>query len=164
MKRETQPPRRHTRQKIATCAASAYLLTIAAVDIQLHPVLASQNPIVAMNESPLRNTYWKLVRLGGAPVEVANNQREPHLIFALDEMRVSGSGGCNRIAGTFAIEGDHLRFSPIAGTMMACPSGMEQEGRFIRALEKADRYLIEVSHLQLLDKTGAVLVEFQAVP
>ncbi|HRE19125.1 MAG TPA: META domain-containing protein, partial [Rhodocyclaceae bacterium] len=82
-------------------------------------------------ESTLRGTYWKLVRLGDSPVTAAAKQREAHLILANDVLRVSGSAGCNRVTGTFELDGDRLRFSQIAGTMMACPEGMEQEKRFL---------------------------------
>ena len=87
------------------------------------------NPLV---DSPLRGTYWKLVRLGETPVQVAENQREPHLVFARDELRVSGSGGCNRVTGGFELDGEKLKLGPMAGTMMACPAGMEQEQRFLQ--------------------------------
>lgn len=114
-------------------------------------------------DSPLRNTYWKLVRLNGAPVRVAERQREPHLILARGEQRVSGEGGCNRLTGSFGLEGDRLRFRGMAGTMMACPDGMEQEQRFLQALEKVERYRISGSHLEMLAGTGAVVARFEAV-
>src|SRR5262249_39778228 len=53
----------------------------------------------------LRGTYWKLVRLGESPVEVSAGQSAPHLVFASDALQVSGSGGCNRIAGSFKLKG-----------------------------------------------------------
>jgi copper homeostasis protein (lipoprotein) len=87
-------------------------------------------------ESPLRNTRWKLVRLSGAPVRVAPRQRDVYLILAPDEPRVSGDGGCNRFTGGFELDGDRLRFRSMAGTMMACLDGMEQEGYFMQALQK----------------------------
>ena len=118
---------------------------------------------MTMTGSPLRNTYWKLMRLGTVPVETAERQREPHLIFALDEMRVSGSGGCNRIAGGFELDGDKLRLRRMASTMMACPSGMEQERRFLQSLEKVERYRISGSQLELLDAAGMVIAQFEAV-
>jgi uncharacterized lipoprotein YbaY/heat shock protein HslJ len=118
------------------------------------------NPLA---DSPLRNTYWKLVRLSDAPVRVATNQREPHVILALDQPRVTGSGGCNRLIGRFELDGDTLRFRGMAGTMMACPAGMEQEQRFLDALGKMERYRIGGSHLDMLDATGAVQARFEAV-
>ena len=42
--------------------------------------------------SALRNTYWKLVRLGDRPAEALEKQREAHLILSASEPRVSGSG------------------------------------------------------------------------
>jgi len=113
--------------------------------------------------SPLRNTYWKLTHLDDTPTQTAERQREAHLIFAAHEQRVSGSGGCNRIAGGFELDGDKLRLIRLAGTMMACPDGMEQERRFLRSLARVERYKVTGDQLELLDAAGAVLARFQAV-
>jgi heat shock protein HslJ len=51
----------------------------------------------------------------------------------------------------------------MAGTMMACPTGMEQEQRFLEALQRVERYRIRGSHLEMLDATGAVVARFEAV-
>jgi putative lipoprotein len=88
----------------------------------------------AESTAPLENTYWKLTRLSAAPVEAAINQREPHLLLHPDDQRVSGSGGCNALAGTYATQGARIAFSRMAGTLMACRSGMEQERSFHEAL------------------------------
>ena len=114
-------------------------------------------------DSPLRGTYWKLVRLGDNPVAAATKQREGHLVFAADALRVSGSSGCNRVFGGFTLDGDRLSFGHMASTMMACPEGREQEKRFTEALTKVERYRIRGSHLELLDATGAVSARFEAV-
>lgn len=118
------------------------------------------NPLA---DSPLRNTYWKLVRLEGEPVPVAEKQTEPHLILAADELRVSGSGGCNRVMGGFELDGDRLSFSRMASTMMACVNGMEVEQRFLKSLEDVQRYRIGGSHLDMLDAGGDVVARFEAV-
>jgi len=86
----------------------------------------------AAADSALRGTYWKLVRLGGSPVTAGAKQREAHLVLATDKLSVSGSGGCNRINGSFTIEPGRLRFGRMVSTMMACPEGMEQERQFCR--------------------------------
>lgn len=117
----------------------------------------------SLAESPLRGTYWKLVRLEGNPVAAAEKQREAHLVFAIDALRVAGSAGCNRVAGGFELEGDGLRFSQMATTMMSCPDGMDQERRFLEALERVEHYRIRGSRLELLDGTGAVIAGFDAV-
>lgn len=114
-------------------------------------------------DSTLRGTYWKLVRLGDSPVVAAPKQREAHLILANDTLRVSGSGGCNRLSGGFELEGDRLRFSRMAGTMMACLDGMEQEKRLLDVLGQVERYRIRGSHLDLMDAQGVVIARFEAV-
>ena len=128
--------------------------------INIWPRESCGNPLV---DSPLRGTYWKLVRLSDMPVQVAEKQREPHLIFARDQPRVSGSGGCNRVTGSFKLDGDKLQVGRMAGTMMACPAGMEQEQRFVQSLGKVERYRIGGSHLEMLDAAGAVIARFEAV-
>lgn len=114
-------------------------------------------------DSPLVGTYWKLVRLQGAPVQAAERHQEPHLIFAADEQRISGSGGCNRVMGGYQTEGDKLQFSQLAGTMKACLSGMEQEQRFLQSLNTVARYRIDGSHLEMLGANGEVIARFEAV-
>ena len=113
--------------------------------------------------SPLRGTYWKLVRLGETPVQAADKQREPHLIFAESEPRVSGNGGCNRMSGSFELDADKLRLGPMAGTKMACLDSMEQERRFLRSIEQVERYRISGSQLEMLDAAGMVIARFEAV-
>ncbi len=113
-------------------------------------------------DSPLRGTIWKLVRMGDTPVAAVPKQRQAHLIFAADALRVSGSGGCNRVTGAFSLDGDRLRFGRMASTRMACPDGMDQEKQLLEALERVTRYRICGSHLELLDATGAVSARFEA--
>jgi copper homeostasis protein (lipoprotein) len=117
-----------------------------------------------MADSPLRNTYWKLVRLNGEPTRAFANQREAHLIFNAKEPRVAGSDGCNRVTGSFEVDGDQLRLSRTAGTMMACPGdGAAQERAFLDALGKAATWQVRGSHLELFDAQRQVLARFEAV-
>jgi copper homeostasis protein (lipoprotein) len=118
------------------------------------------NPLA---DSPLRGIYWKLVRLGGSPVPAPENQREAHLVFAVQESRISGSGGCNRLNGDFELDGDQLRLRRMAGTMMACPTGMDLERRLLESLEKVEGWRIRGSHLEMLDGAGAVVARLEAV-
>jgi len=124
--------------------------------------VSPQGSCGAPDNSPLRGTYWKLVRLGEAPVAVSAGQAEPHLVFASDALQVSGSGGCNRITGGFTLEGDRVHLGPLAGTMMACANGMQQEQRFLESLNHVERYRMSVQQLELLDGSGAVLARFEA--
>jgi heat shock protein HslJ len=112
--------------------------------------------------SPLRDTYWKLTELGGAPATGAEGQREPFLVLARNKSEVSGSGGCNRFAGGFTLKGRGIRFGHVASTMMMCPHGMEQEQAFFAALAESAGYRIDGDRLALLDASGVVLMRFVA--
>src|SRR5262245_10180364 len=116
----------------------------------------------ASNE-PLENTYWKLTHLGGAPVTAAEPQRQAHFILNPADKRVSGSGGCNRFTGGYELNGDRLTFKQMAGTMMACATGMETEQKFLGALHEVAQARINQQQLELLDVSGSPLARFEAV-
>ncbi|MBP6879133.1 MAG: META domain-containing protein [Phenylobacterium sp.] len=53
----------------------------------------------------------------------------------------SGAGGCNRYFGTWTGKGEGLTFGKVGSTMMACaPSLMQQEEKYLKALETASGY------------------------
>ena len=114
-------------------------------------------------DESLENTYWKLLRLGEFQIAAPEKQREPHLIFHPASRRVSGSGGCNRITASFERQGDRLTLGSTVGTLMACPDGMETEKLFLEALGKTGRFRITRQHLELLDASGTVLADLEAV-
>jgi copper homeostasis protein (lipoprotein) len=111
--------------------------------------------------APLTNTYWKLTRLGGAPVLVGANQREPHLILRLDGGRFGGSGGCNALLGGYRVDGNRLELSRAATTMMACPEGMATEAAFTAALAEVRTWRVSGEHLELFDDDGVMLARFE---
>ena len=76
----------------------------------------------------LGGTEWTLVELGGASVDFAEGEPAPFLVLDLEESQVTGSGGCNRLVGSFTLSEDELRFGPLASTRMACADAvMERE-------------------------------------
>jgi copper homeostasis protein (lipoprotein) len=115
---------------------------------------------------PLQDMMWKVVRLRGRSVTVAEGQREPHLVLHTEDGRLSGSGGCNRLMGTYEVRGDTLQFGAVATTMMACPEGMEQEQRLLEALAEVVTFRLEGVHLELYAADGEPLLrlEERAVP
>jgi putative lipoprotein len=112
--------------------------------------------------SSLENTYWKLIQLGDAPVTVASKQNEPHLILNSESRRVAGSGGCNRLTGSYQLNGDRLTFSQMASTMMACLQGMEIERAFLAALTTVTIWKIAGESLELFDNSGKLIARFEA--
>ena len=112
--------------------------------------------------SDLQNTYWKLTALNGKPVSVAEQQREPSLVLHSENLRVTGSGGCNRLLGSYEVSGNDVHFSQLAGTMMACPEGMDTEKEFLATLRQVSRWRIAGEHLEFYDAGGNVLGRFEA--
>lgn len=110
----------------------------------------------------LEETYWKLTRLEGKPVIVAEKQREPSLTFRSEAKRVTGSGGCNSLSGSYKLDGFTLTFGNMAATQMACMQGMETEAALLKALPKVRTWKILGQHLELYDAGGAVVARFEA--
>ena len=81
----------------------------------VHWHLAWGNLWARFSTEPLENTYWKLTRLGDAPVTVASQQREPHVILNPESRRV-GDRGCNQPVGSYELHGDQLAFGQMAST------------------------------------------------
>lgn len=111
----------------------------------------------------LENTYWKLRTLRGQPAQLVQGQQEPHLILQGPQKRVAGFSGCNRLLGSYTLDGASLSFGHIAGTMMACLQGAEQERAFLDALGAVAGWRISGERLDLLDAGGATLVQFESV-
>jgi putative lipoprotein len=58
--------------------------------------------------------------------------------------KITGSGGCNRIAGKAAISGERITFGPMISTKMACaPAIMDQESKFLAALGDVRRFEVD---------------------
>jgi putative lipoprotein len=112
----------------------------------------------------LEDTTWKLTRLGDQDIVASENQRQPYIVLDSSNHRVTGSGGCNRLTGSYTLEKQTIHFGPIASTMMACPSGMDHEGSFLHALDKSHGWKIQGNELELQDENGAFLLRFEAAP
>ena len=104
----------------------------------------------------LAGQEWSLTSLGGAPAEPGNGGKPATLTFSDVDNKVSGFGGCNRLAGTYEVKGDSLRIGPLALTRMACPSGMELETKLGAALDAVRSYRITGNRLDLMGETGVV--------
>jgi heat shock protein HslJ len=109
----------------------------------------------------LENTSWKLTRLGDSSVHAPSKKREAYFLLDPANHRVSGSGGCNRLMGTYEVKGDELKFGRMASTMMACPDGMETEQAFLKSLGQVSKWKISGHSLELSDSDGKVLAHFE---
>ena len=117
---------------------------------------------VRLASAELFDTYWKLTRVAGRPVQVGHNEREPHVLLRSEGHQLAGFGGCNRLLGTFEVDGASIRFGPLGATMMACQEGEETERALTQALERATSWQITGQHLELVDEGGEVTARFEA--
>ena len=67
--------------------------------------------------------------------------------------KVAGSGSCNRFVGAAEIGEGTIRFGELATTRRAClPAVMDQETRYLKALEDAERIVVEGPYLLIYSK------------
>jgi heat shock protein HslJ len=119
-------------------------------------------PAVTTTAPQLEGTYWRLVAIGDTPVPAANTEREAHIILNAASRQATGSGGCNRMFGTYTLNGDALSFSGVGSTKMACPGAMETENAFLPALARVAKWRSSGQQLELLDAAGSVVARFEA--
>lgn len=108
----------------------------------------------------LANNRWRPIRIGDREVIVTGGEREPWIELDPRSKRVTGSGGCNRISGSYQAGDGTLRFGPLISTKMACQS-MDTETRFLSALDNTRRYRILGRLLVLLDERGRLLARLE---
>jgi len=109
----------------------------------------------------LEGSRWVLVRLGEAPVVPQEGKAEPYIVLQAGTKEVIGHGGCNRLSGGYAIDGDALDLKELTTTRMACPES-DTEAAFLTALENVVRWRLMDNQLVLLDKNGAAVLQLEA--
>jgi heat shock protein HslJ len=105
-------------------------------------------------DEPIEGPTWRLAQLGDEPVAPGSDAQ---VQFDRSSGRVSGSGGCNRLSGTFTRAGSTLKIGQLASTRMACldPARGANEAQFISALQSTASYsLAGPGRLALLDARG----------
>jgi heat shock protein HslJ len=117
---------------------------------------APETPAPAAPAAALEGTEWRLADIGGQPSPAgADSTRHPGFTLLAEGRKVQGSAGCNRMTGTYQLDGQKLKFGPLATTRMACPA-METETAFLKALEATTRYEVSGSSLTLYGADTAV--------
>jgi heat shock protein HslJ/membrane-bound inhibitor of C-type lysozyme len=101
--------------------------------------------------SLLEGEEWVIETLAGdAPVEDSRMT-----IQFLGEDRVAGQGSCNRYMGGYELTGEGLRFTQMAGTLMACEEPISrQESRFMELLGEVYRFSLPEWDQLVLHATG----------
>jgi heat shock protein HslJ len=67
---------------------------------------------------------------------------------------IGGNATCNAYTGGYTLDGDQISFGPIAGTLMVCPVGADQEAAYLAALGTAQTYAIVGPNLEITYEDG----------
>jgi copper homeostasis protein (lipoprotein) len=108
----------------------------------------------------LENTYWRATQLEGLPVPPAQPGGQAYLLFEAGR-RVSGSDGCNRMAGAYEVKRDGIWFGPMAATRISCSGTAAIERVFGNAVANASFWRILGDRLELYDANGVRLARFE---
>ena len=101
--------------------------------------------------SPLVGTNWRL----SSP---SNDSRTAPSLQLSSEGRVAGGDGCNRLVGSYTLDGDRIRFLPLAASRMSCSAMNGRDADFQRAVMETAQWRISGSELQLLAEDGRLLL------
>lgn len=130
-------------------------------DVLLRPVDTRAQPA-----SPrIENVRWALVSLDGQPLPPQDAASTPYFVLNADGNRVTGSGGCNQLVGTYALNGQALQM--LRGPrrdLQVCANDMERERAFMFALATTEQWAMQGTRLRLLDRLGAQVALLEARP
>ena len=104
----------------------------------------------------LEGVTWHLVELNGAAPAPLPGGKQLSIMFDANKKSAAGYNGCNNYFGQYELQGQSLKFGPIASTRRACPEAQSNiETKFMAALEKTNSWEIKGGTLILLDGTNA---------
>ena len=122
-------------------------------------VASSVAQIVSPETMPLEGTFWQAIVVGDREVSLFALPG-PYLVFE-QTGRVTGSDGCNRLAGNFDVNDDVVTFARIETTHMTCVGVHDLQRMFDRALIDARRLVIVGNQLHLFDASNRPLAIFR---
>ena len=159
------------KKKIVICGISALVIGMVSCkssksDVKQYDtesVNIMNNTEESVTDKDLVEKYWKLTELFGEPVVTPEGGKDAHLIFKIENNRVTGSGGCNTLNGSYTLmPGNRISFSQMISTMMMC-ANMDVEMKLSQVLGMTDNYLVSGDKLVLNKARMAPLARFEAV-
>lgn len=105
---------------------------------------------------------WKVVKVFGQAVKVAEGNQAPSLNFDTKSNRLGGNAGCNRVMGSIEYGkngAQSISFGQPATTRMSCPD-METERQVLAALTDAKSFgKLRNGNAGLFDANGTLVME-----
>ena len=111
-------------------------------------------------ETPLTFTTWRLVSYGD-PDDLKSVEEGTAItaVFSPENDTsgtVGGNATCNNYTTNYTLDGDQISFGLVAGTMMMCPIGADQELAYLAALDSSQTYEIIGPNLQITYDGGVL--------
>ncbi|MBE8722352.1 META domain-containing protein [Sphingobacterium pedocola] len=101
-------------------------------------------------ESVSLDGTWELDYISGARIafDVLYPNKKPTITFDTATNKVSGNSSCNSYSGAVTLDGNAIKFGPLASTKMACPGN--GESTFFQTLDKVNTYSINENTLTFI--------------
>lgn len=120
------------------------------------------NPSTERNLNELQNKNWVVSEVYGVALSADPTQSDvPSIQF--DNERVSGSDGCNRFMGGYAVKGTKIQLSNLASTQKACLNATDIPQKFIQALGEVTAYDASKKELKFIDANNKTVLKFKNV-
>lgn len=131
--------------------------------LALSGCVTSPNPSTDRNLAMLQNKTWVVTHVNKVKYKADPQSSDiPTLTFEND--RLSGTDGCNRLMGGYAVKGTQITFSELAKTQRACLNATDLPDRFSNALNQVTNYKVTDHELKLMDNHKNVVLEFTTTP
>lgn len=113
--------------------------------------------ILNNKKSSLYNSQWKLVDDENTVVKGINGD-DVFITIENNEFKVNGYAGCNLFHTDASLDGNNVKFGPIASTKMRCPDSRIEDS-FLGVLDDVNRYEIKGNELYFY-KGNMLLLKF----
>jgi len=112
--------------------------------------------------APIEGTLWTLESLINSNGELESVQPGTVITAQFGDEQISGNAGCNQYFGAYTSEEDSLSITVIGFTEMYCAPEevMEQEGKYLTALESMISYQIIADRLEIFNGSGETALVF----
>lgn len=103
---------------------------------------------------------WNIVAVEGQSI---SGESSPFIGFNIEEGRIYGNAGCNRIMGSVAIDTinpGQMHLSQVGATRMMCPD-MNTEQKVLAALNNVSGFQASANGVELTDKSGKVVISLE---
>lgn len=124
------------------------------------PVIILEKRQQPTNDIATINGEWRITEVNGQAIPT-NMEKQPFILFDVQNKRVHGNAGCNTFNGTFNTDPQNIRaisFPPMAATMMACPD-MTVERRVLDAVTTVKTYdIFNDGNLGFYNQAGTLVM------